>query len=315
APFRGGPPGPGGPGGGVRALLGGGGGFHGGGGGHRGGAGVEALVAAGAVELAHPRALADWAEVVVLCLPTSEAVEAVVTGRGGLLDSGKGVLTVVDCTSADPASTRRLHAQLASRGWSLVDAPLTRTPKEAAEGRLNALVGAEPEALARVQPVLEAFCENIFPVGPPGSGHALKLVNNFISLGTAALLAEALTVATKAGVDLAALRTVVSAGGANSNTFQKLTAWLLDGDEAGFQFTLANAAKDVGYYRRLAETVAGPKALVEAVDARYQALTPGREGQFVPRLVAALAREYDVVLGPPTSFDQAGGRGPDSEQK
>ena len=80
------------------------------------------------------------------------------------------------------------------------DAPLTRSPKDAEAGRLNTLVGADRGDLRRDPPRAEAYCENIFHVGPVGSGHKMKLIDNFIAQGMAALIAEAATTASKAGV-------------------------------------------------------------------------------------------------------------------
>ena len=98
------------------------------------------------------------------------------------LQAARDGLVVVDTSTAEPSSTARLRADLAAQGAKLIDAPLARTPKEAEEGRLNTMVGAEPADFERIKPVLQAFCENIFHVGPPGDGHVLKLVNNMMAM-------------------------------------------------------------------------------------------------------------------------------------
>ena len=109
---------------------------------------------------------------------------------------------VIDTSTSEPGSTARLREVLAAKGTRFVDAPLARTPVDAEAGRLNTMVGADEATLAEDPPVLAAFCENIFHVGPPGAGHTLKLVNNFMALTIAASIAEAFAVATKAGVPL-----------------------------------------------------------------------------------------------------------------
>ena len=87
---------------------------------------------------------------------------------------------MIDATTAEPASTERVAKALAAKGVGFADAPLTRSPKDAEAGRLNTLVGADEATLALIRPVLlEAYCENIFHVGPIGSGHKMKLINNF----------------------------------------------------------------------------------------------------------------------------------------
>ena len=171
--------------------------------GHRNRPPVEDLLGRGASEAASPAALARASEVVILCLPSSAEVEHCVLSEAGILAGAHEGLIVIDATTAEPASTERVAAALAAEGVRFADAPLTRSPKDAEAGRLNTLVGADEATFAAVRPVLEAYCENIFHVGPIGSGHKLKLINNFMSQGMAALIAEAATTATKAGVDLA----------------------------------------------------------------------------------------------------------------
>jgi 3-hydroxyisobutyrate dehydrogenase-like beta-hydroxyacid dehydrogenase len=142
-----------------------------------------------------------------------------VFGKNGILAGAHAGLIVVDSTTAEPASTERVSRALVARNVRFADAPLTRSPKDAEAGRLNTLVGADAQLLTEIRPVFETYCENIFHVGPVGSGHKMKLINNFLSQGTAALVAEAATTATNASVDLRQLFDVVSAGGANSNVF------------------------------------------------------------------------------------------------
>ena len=92
----------------------------------------------------------------------------------------------------------RLAAALAAKGIALVDAPLSRTPKDAWEGTLDVMVGGDRAAVARARPLLEAFAGRIVETGPVGAGHTMKLLNNFLSMGYAALYAEALMIGAKA---------------------------------------------------------------------------------------------------------------------
>ena len=236
--------------------------------GHRNRAPIEDLLARGATEAEGPAALARVSEIVILCVPSSAEVESCVLGDEGILAGAHENLIVVDCTTAEPTSTARIAAALAARNVRFADAPLTRSPKDAEAGRLNVLVGADEATLAAIRPVLGTFAENIFHIGPVGAGHKLKLINNFLSQGVAALVAEAVTTATKAGVDLATLFEVVSAGGANSAVFQRFMPWVL-GRESGMVFKLKNGQKDVRYYTHLAEAVGTTAFLGEAVHQVY----------------------------------------------
>jgi 3-hydroxyisobutyrate dehydrogenase-like beta-hydroxyacid dehydrogenase len=150
---------------------------------------VEELVARGAREGRSPADLASASDIVFLCVPGSPDVEALVYDANGLLDAAREGLIVVDCSTSEPASTARIGADFSARGVPFVDAPLSRSPKEAMEGRLNVMVGADAETFTRIEPALRAFGENIFHVGGPGAGHKMKLVNNFLAQGQVAMIA------------------------------------------------------------------------------------------------------------------------------
>ncbi|MDP3335492.1 MAG: NAD(P)-dependent oxidoreductase, partial [Rhodoferax sp.] len=236
------------------------------------------LIAAGAQEATTNAACAQASDIVFICVTGSPQVEQIVYGEQGLLDCGRAGLIVVDTSTAEPASSAKIRSDLAAKGIKLIDAPLARTPKEAEEGRLNIMVGAESEDFKTLEPVLRAFCENIFHVGPPGHGHVLKLVNNMMAMSFAASIAEAFAVAAKSGLDLNRLYDVVSVGGVNCGIFQMMaTNTLKAGDLTGFKFGIANAQKDLRYYTHLAEMLpvssfmgeAAHQSLVQAVNAGY----------------------------------------------
>ena len=270
--------------------------------GHRNRGPIEDLLGRGASEARSPAALARDNDVVFLCVPSSAEVELCVLAEDGILAGAHAGLIVVDSTTADPASTERVAQALATRGVRFADAPLTRSPRDAEAGRLNVLVGADAALLAEIRPVLETCCENIFHVGPTGSGHKMKLINNFMSQGMAALVAEAVTTATKAGVDLEKLFEVVSAGGANSNVFQRMMPWVLGAGEGGMAFKLRNGQKDVRYYTRLAEAVGSTAFLGAAVHQVFTLAAAQGEGEsYVPALARGLGKVNGVKIGPPAS--------------
>jgi 3-hydroxyisobutyrate dehydrogenase-like beta-hydroxyacid dehydrogenase len=265
---------------------------------HRNRAPVEDLLARGATEARSAAALAGASDVVILCVPSSAEVELCVLAEDGIMAGAHEGLIVIDCTTAEPASTERVATALASRNVRFADAPLTRSPKDAEAGRLNVLVGADAATLAAVRPVLATFAENVFHIGPVGSGHKLKLINNFLSQGIAALVAEAVTTATKAGVDLATMFEVVSAGGANSSVFQRFMPWVL-GRDSGMVFKLKNGQKDIRYYTHLAEAVGSTAFLGEAVHQIFTLAAAQGEGEsYVPALARALGKVNGVEIGP-----------------
>ena len=189
--------------------------------------------------------------------------------------------------ASELAGARQMREWCAALDAVFIDAPLTRTPVEAEAGRLNVMVGAEPEDFARLQPVLRCFAENVFHAGGPGAGHTVKLLSNFIAQAICTATAEAFAVGKKAGVDPRRLVEVVSAGGANSGLFQAM-AKTLDGDLTGLRFELDNARKDIRYYTHLAEDLAVPTVVGEGVhQSLVLASALGHGRKFVPALVQA----------------------------
>jgi 3-hydroxyisobutyrate dehydrogenase-like beta-hydroxyacid dehydrogenase len=256
------------------------------------------LLAAGAAEAKSNADVAAHADVVILCVTGSPQVEEIVFGAQGLLEAARPDLMVIDTSTAEPQSTARIRDALAAKGTTFVDAPLARTPKEAEEGRLNAIVGASDSDFAAARPVLAAFCENIFHVGPPGAGHTLKLVNNFMAMTIAASIGEAFAVAAKAGVRLDKLFEVVSQGALNSNIFQMIAGGAIQGDLTRMKFSIANAAKDLRYYTHLAESLPVPSQIGEAVHQSYlQAVALGLGERLLPSMIEAqeLLTRQDII--------------------
>jgi 3-hydroxyisobutyrate dehydrogenase-like beta-hydroxyacid dehydrogenase len=256
------------------------------------------LLAAGAREQASPAALAEACETVFICVTGSPQVEQVVAGENGLLAKTKRGSLIVDCSTSEPDSTTRLRSQCAALGVHFVDAPLARTPVEAEAGKLNVMVGADAAIMARLEPLLRCFAENVFHVGAPGAGHTVKLLNNFIAQAICTASAEAFAVGQRAGIDPKRLVDVVSAGGVNSGLFQAM-AKALSGDMAGIKFELDNARKDVRYYTHLAESLNVPTVVGEAVHqslALASALGHGRK--YVSSLIEAQEQVTGAKLIP-----------------
>ena len=258
--------------------------------GHRNRAPVDDLVARGAREAATPADVARASDVVFMCLPSSVEVDATVYGENGVLAGARSGLILVDSTTADPRSTQRIGVDLAARGIRMADAPVGRTPKEAEEGKLSTFVGGDPDLVRALRPIIECYADTIIEAGALGAGHTLKLMNNFISIGTSAVIAEAVATAAKLGVDLRKLYDVVSAGGANSKMFQMMMPWVLEGDASHLKGPLRIAGKDMRFYTRLAESAPATAFIAQAVNQVYQlAIIQGHGERFMPVLPGILA--------------------------
>ena len=256
---------------------------------HRNRSNIADLLALGAKEAGSARELMSTSDVAILCVTGTPQVEANV--YGGMLESAKAGQIVIDCSTSMPESTDRIRADFAKKGVSFVDAPLARTPQHAEEGKLNCMVGADAGTFAEVKPILEKFCENIVHAGAPGAGHRIKLVYNFVAMAHAAVTCESLAACARVGIDHEVFLRLVSAGGANSNMFQMLVPKALKGDLTGLQFTLVNAAKDIGYYQQMVAgaTLAGPMgAALHQLLVQANALGLGEK--FVPSLIEAYER-------------------------
>jgi len=256
---------------------------------HPGNQPLDELKKAGARPHRSAAALAADSEVVILCVTGSPQVEAVILAEDGLLKGIRPGMVVIDCSTALPSSTERVARAVQEAGGRFLDAPMTRTPKEAAEGRLNLLVGGDAELFDEVHPLLSAFAENITHVGPVGSGHRMKLLHNYVSLGSVALLAEAAACALRAGIAPEAFIEVLAKGGGGGKALERITPYLLARDGSGLKFAMANAQKDLSYYNSMAEHAGAVRDIGQAVlDTFTKAAAIGPD-RLVPELVSILA--------------------------
>ncbi|WP_437977425.1 NAD(P)-dependent oxidoreductase [Sorangium sp. So ce295] len=265
---------------------------------HRNRKPIEDLLAQGASEAKTPRAIAEASDVVILCVTGAPQIEQVVYGDNGILGAVKKGMILLDCSTGEPAMSERVAKDLAALGASYADAPLARSPKDAEAGRLNTMVGADEQTFGEVRPVLEAFCENVFYMGGVGAGARTKLIYNLITMGHAALIAEALCACAATGVDLGKFAKVVGGGGANSGIFQLIVPKILEsGDFSGLNFTLANAAKDLRYYNRMVADVPLTAPMGPAVlNSLVSALNSGFSDGLVGHMVASHCKQNGVEL-------------------
>ncbi len=258
--------------------------------GHKNRQPIESLKGMGATEAKSAREVAANSEIVFLCVTGSPQVEDVVYRKDGLLEGVHKGMIVADCSTAEPSSTLKVAADVESKGGRFVDTPLTRTPNEAEAGKLGLMTGGDEKTLAELRPVLECFAEAIIHAGPVSSGHRLKLINNFIALGTAAVVSEAVTAAAKAKVDLQALFDIVAAGGANSVMFQRLMRVPLQDDDTALKFAIATARKDLRYYTNMTEQISATSFIAESVHQSFiLAENRGYAQRFVPRMIDFIA--------------------------
>ncbi|MGG7102657.1 NAD(P)-dependent oxidoreductase [Rhodococcus sp. 24CO] len=242
----------------------------------------------------HPSAVgttdfADFAkcDVVVLVLPTSDIVDAVVLGEGGLLSQLQAGSTIVDMGSSIPDRTQKLAEAAAEQGIRVVDAPVSGGVGRALKADLAVMAGGDADVVAEVLPLLRATGTAIIHVGPVGSGHAAKALNNLLAANGLVAAAEAMLVGRKFGIDPATLLSVINASsGRNQATETKYEKFVLSGTfDSGFAATLMR--KDIGIALDLARsqdvsTVLGD-TLGKIWETAVEGLAPGADQTEVVR--------------------------------
>lgn len=232
---------------------------------HPGNQPTDDLDSAGATRLGTLPDVVEQSDVVILVVTGSSQIEEIVLADDGFVDALRPGTIVVDCSTGIPAVTRRAAKRVEAAGGRFCDAAMTRTPKEAEEGRLNLLIGGGDETVAELTPLFELFSENRFHAGPVGAGQMLKLIHNFVSLGSAALIGEAAACAAENGISAEILVDCLRRGGGHGAALERVAPFLLEGETGQMRFTNANALKDVGYYSELAGTTGTGRNIADGV--------------------------------------------------
>ena len=259
--------------------------------GHRNRAPVEDLVRKGPVEVKTAGEGARASDVVFLCVTGSPQVEALVRGKDGIAAAARPGLIVADCSTADPNSTLALAAELGEKGAAFVDCPLSGTPTQAEAGELGAMIGADEQTYERLRPVVETWAKKVVRVGAVGDGHKMKLLNNFLAMGYAAIYAEALALAQKSGITPQTFDSVLRGSRMDCGFYQTFFRWVLERDREAHKFTLVNAFKDMKYLESMADAAGLANPVGNAVKNSYAlAVAAGKGEDYVPMLSDFLAK-------------------------
>jgi len=259
--------------------------------GHRDRTGIEEALNQGATEAETARALAEEVDVVMLCMANSDQVEARAFGADGFVAGARPGQVVIDFGTSLPASTLKIGAALAEKGAIYLDAPLGRTPAHAAEGKLNIMCAGDRAGFDKVKRELEILGENVFHLGPLGAGHTIKLINNAFAMTTACAMSEAFAMADAAGIPRETLYGVMAAGPLHSGMMDFIRNYAAEG-KIDLAFTVTNAIKDVGYYRRMAEDLGAASRMSGGADGALRAAEEAGFGaRMVPEMVDFFAAD------------------------
>ena len=253
--------------------------------GHRDRTGIEEAIAQGGTEASSAKTLTQNSDIVMICVGTSDQVESRIYGENGVLAGAKPRQVVIDFGTSLPESTKKVGADLAKKGAIYLDAPLGRTPAHAKDGKLNIMCSGDDAAYQQVKPVLDVLGENVFHLGALGNGHTIKLINNYYAMTTACAMAEAFAVADASGIDRQALFDVMAAGPNHSGMMGFIRNYAVEG-QIDLAFSVANAAKDVGYYRQMAQDLGLESRMSGAADSTLrEARDGGNADLMVPAMV------------------------------
>jgi 3-hydroxyisobutyrate dehydrogenase len=218
---------------------------------------VKSLTELGAERADSPKDLAKKVDIVISSLPGPREVEQVFLGENGFLEGAKRGQIIIDMSTTNPESTRKIAKEALKLGVEMLDAPVSGSPKMALEGSLTLMVGGSKEAYEKCKRIFESLGKTIHYIGDVGSGHTVKLINNIMSAGNVLVAAEAFILGVKAGVDPSILYNVLSTGRGRSVHFVERFPKVLRGD---FQpgFTLGFAHKDLELALELGKAVNMP---------------------------------------------------------
>lgn len=239
--------------------------------------GLDQALTRGALEAASGVDLAKQSDVIMLCMGTSDQVEERILGEQGIISGLSSGKIIIDFGTSLPSSTKEISSKIADTGAVILDAPLGRTPHHAKDGLLNIMASGDKDAFDAVRTILENLGENVFYLGDLGTGHTIKLMNNFFGMTIANAMAEVFAVADAAGISRETVYKVISAGPLHSSMMDFISAFGLEGDKSKLEFAIKNAFKDVSYYRLMTQNLginsimseSASKALSQANDDGY----------------------------------------------
>ena len=254
---------------------------------------VKAAVTQGAKAGTSPVQMAQECDVLMICITTAKAVQAIVLGPDGVLAAMSPGDILVDHTTVSPEHVDLMHKACDAVNVHYIEAPMTRTPAHADRGEVNILFGGDESLMERLRPVFSTYAENIFHVGPAGHAIRLKLIHNFIAFANVAAFCEGFALAAKEGLDMTKVIGIISAAGGKSGMMDLYGELTLRRDFTP-HMSLANAQKDVRYYAEWLEQAGLPGFMAQSVHQTYalaSIMGHGEEG------CTAVIKAYEDLTG------------------
>jgi 3-hydroxyisobutyrate dehydrogenase/2-hydroxy-3-oxopropionate reductase len=261
-------------------------------------AAVARLVALGATTAATPAATAGAADILVSCVMTPAQVEQIYLGTDGALMEARAGQIFIDASTTDPHISRKVAAALAAKGVAFLDAPVSGGPRGAELGTLAVMVGGDKVVLERVRPVLKVFGPNIFHMGPVGAGNSAKLCNQILTGTTHALVAEAMVLGTRLGLDPQTLFEVLQLSSGQCRALDRAVPEAILPRNFAAAFTVDGIIKDLDCALRTADDN-GVRLLLPALARQmYQeARALGHGGEHLAAVIRPMERIAGIEVG------------------
>ena len=254
---------------------------------------VAEVVAAGAKGVKSGAEVAAECDTIITMVPNSPHVRAACLGEGGIAEAAKPGTVVIDMSSIDPVESKKIGAELAEKGIELMDAPVSGGEPKAIDGTLSFMVGGKQEIFDTYKPVLDAMGASTVRCGEVGAGNTTKLANQIIVACNIQALAEALTLAQKAGVDPELVFQAIKGGLAGSTVMNAKAPMMIAGnDKPGFKIDLH--IKDLNNVLDCAHAVGAPVPMTAEVQEIMQWLHNHEGGQ---KDHSAIAQYYEYLTG------------------
>lgn len=252
----------------------------------------------GAVPAQDGASLARESDIVLLCLPRSSDVRAAIFGEGGLLEGLTPGKIVVDQTTGNPDETRAMAAELAEKGITMIDAPVSGGPSGADAGTIAIMAGGPVEAFETVRPFLESISPNVVHCGDIGNGHVVKLVNNTIAACNRLGMLEAVAMGRKYGLSLETMNDVINKASGRSGATERGLPAMIEGKDSS-NFALALMLKDVSLATQLGMNCGAPMFLHNVVRGLLQhGLHECGEGANLDEMISVVESMADVTFRP-----------------
>jgi 3-hydroxyisobutyrate dehydrogenase len=229
---------------------------------------VAQFVEMGAIAATDPADMARQARVLISMVDTTAQAEEVIVGPNGFIENAQQGDVIVTMSTIDPFAVRAMQQKLDAKGVALLDAPVTGMEKGAKEGTLKAYVGGNPDALERARPALQSMTSEILHLGALGNGISMKLVNNMLMQVNRVLIAEALALGAKLGLDPQQMVDVIGKTTGNSVAFQYSAPRILARQWEGIRMDITY--KDVELQTQMAKSVKMPLFMANAALQVYQ---------------------------------------------